>query len=35
MSDRPKSKPAMTNKEALGWIVFILGSIACGLLAAL
>jgi hypothetical protein len=31
MSEKPK--PTMSNKEALGWIVFILGSIASGLAA--
>ena len=33
MSEKPK--PTMTNWEALGWLLFILSSIAFGLLAGL
>jgi hypothetical protein len=29
-----KLRPTMTNKEALGWLVFILGHIVFGLSAA-
>jgi hypothetical protein len=35
MSDSRNSKGQMSNRELLGWVVFILVSIACGLLAGI